>query len=437
MLLVGGFSTIAGAQTPTAPPSAQPATGPSAERAGLALPTEAASLFARDRNISVAQRPKEGYEARGLRMGAFLAYPKLSVTAEHNDNIFATDTNEVDDLIWRVMPEVSMSSDWSRHALGAYARAVFNRYQDSDSENTTDYGVGVNGRLDLLRFTNVTASADWANLTEPRTSPDSPGVGAEPTQYDLGSIRVEAQHTVNRLRFQGRYAFQRFDYDSPPRIGGGIVDQTYRDRVVNMLAGRVDYAVSPDTALFFEVIGNKRNYDAPGTPAQVNRDSDGVQFLAGANFELGALTRGEIAVGYLTQDFDDARLEKIDGFGARAQVEWFPTQLTTVTFNGSRTVEDSATPGTGGYLSTNVGAQVDHELMRNVVLTARAAYGEDEYDIINRRDERQTAGISATYLLNRSIGLTASYSYDRRDTVRGVGTDFKQNKVAATLTAQF
>lgn len=441
MLLVGGYSTVVLAQTPaggpSTTPSTQPSTGPSTERVGIALPTEAASLFARDRNIAVSQRPREGYEARGLRMGAFLAYPKLSVTAEHNDNIFATDVSEIDDLIWRVTPEIALSSDWSRHALGAYARTVLNRYQDFDSENTTDYGAGVNGRLDILRFTTLNGSFDWANLTEPRTSPDSPGTAAEPVQYDLASLRLIGEHTVNRLRFQGRYAFQRFDYDSPPRIGGGIVDQTFRDRNVSMLAGRVDYAVSPDTALFLEVIGNKRAYDRAATATEVSRDSDGVQFLAGANFELGAVTRGEVAVGYLKQNFDDPRLENIDGFGARAQVEWFPTQLTTVTFTGSRTVEDSATPGTGAYLSSNIGAQVDHELMRNVILTARAAYGEDEYDIINRRDERQSAGVSATYLLNRSIGVTASYAYDRRDTVKGVGTDFKQNKIAATLTAQF
>lgn len=442
MLLAGGYSTFVLAQTPTAaPPTAQPSTGPAAERAGLALPTEAASLFARDRNVSVTQRPHEGYEARGLRMGSFLAYPKLSVTAEHNDNIYATKTNELDDTIWRVSPEIGVNSDWSRHALNAYARAIFNRYMDFDGENTDDYGAGVSGRLDVLRFTNVTGSLDWAKLTEPRTSPDSPGTAAEPTQYRLTSVRLEGQHSVNRLRFGGKYAFQRFDYDSPPRIGGGRVDQTYRDREVNMWSGRVDYAVSPDTALFFELIANQRNYDTPGTPGatgNVDRDSDGYQGLAGANFELGALARGEVAVGYLKQSFDDARLRDIKGLGARAQVEWFPTQLTTVTFNGSRTVEDSATPGTGAYLSSNIGAQVDHELMRNVILTARAGYGEDEYKIIGRRDERQSAGVSATYLLNRSIGLTASYSYDRRDTVKGSGgSDFKQNKIAATVTAQF
>ncbi|HEY8618275.1 outer membrane beta-barrel protein [Phenylobacterium sp.] len=433
----------AGAAMPGAP-AGQPSTGPSAERAGLALPTEAANLFARDRNVSVLQRPKDGYEALGLRAGAFLVYPKLSATAEYNDNIYATEDSEIDDLVWRVAPEISAASNWSRHSLSAYARAVFNRFQDNEDENSDDFLLGVNGRLDLLRFTNVRTSLDWAQLTEPRTSPNNPtlppgqlGGALEPTQYELTSLRVDAEHTVNRLRFTGRYAFQQFDYDNPPRQGGGVIDQQYRDRDVNMFSGRVDFAVSPASALFIEVIGNTRDYRLPGNATAVNRDSDGVQVLGGANFELGSLSRGEVAVGYLKQKFEDPRLRTVDGFGARAQVEWFPTPLTTVTASGSRTIEDSSVPGSGAYLSSNLGLQVDHELLRNVIISGRASYGEDKYDFFNRKDERQSAGVSATYLLNRSIGLTASYSYDRRDTVRGTGTDFIQNKVAATLTAQF
>lgn len=418
--------------------AAGPPTVPSnAERAGLSLSTEAASLFARDRNISVSQRPHEGYEARGLRTGGFMVYPKVSVTAEGNDNIYATDTNEVDDLIWRVNPEISAASNWSRHALGAYARTILNRYQDSKDENTTDYGVGVNGRLDILRDTNATANVDWAKLTEPRTSPNSPGVAAEPVRYELSTAGLNLQHTVNRIRLGGKLGYQKFNYANPPQIGGGFVDQGQRDREVSLVGGRVDYAVSPATALFLEVTGNKRDYRREGGATELDRDSKGVQFLGGANFELGAITRGEVAVGYIKQDFQDARLDNVDGFGARAEVEWFPTELTTFTFTGARTVEDSAVPGSGAYLATNLSARVDHELLRNVILNGRVGYGRDKYDNIGRRDERKSASVGATYLLNRVVGVTAAYSYDEQKTKRGEGKPFTVNKLSATVTAQF
>jgi hypothetical protein len=429
------FAQTAG-EPSTTTPSTQPLSGPQAERGGLALETQANSSFARDRNVSVTQRPHEGYEARGLRMGAFLAYPKLSVTAEHNDNIFATQHNKVSDTVFRIMPEVNLNSDWSRHAVNAYARAIVNKFDKYSSEDTTDWALGANARIDALRFSNITAAVDWARLTEPRTAQNGAGNAAKPVRYDLTSIALGGQHELNRLRLSGKYVFDNFNYDDAPRIGGGVVDQDYRDRRNHVLTGRVDYAVSPDTAWFIEVDGNRHDYrHAP--VGGLNRDSKGVEVLGGVNFEISALMRGEVAAGYLHQTFKDARLRNINGFGARGQVEWFPTQLTTVTLNGARSIEDSAVPGSGAYLSTNVGAQVDHELMRNVILSGRAGYGNDRYKDVNRTDHRTTAGVSGTYLLNRGVGVTGAYSYDKLKTVRGVGNPYTENRLSVTLTAQF
>ena len=130
-----------------------------------------------------------------------------------------------------------------------------------------------------------------------------------------------------------------------------------------------------------------------------------IEVLAGANFELSNVTRGEIGVGYLRQSYDDPAFKDIEGFGARGQVEWFPTQLTTVTFTASRVIEDSGIPGSAGYINTSLGAQIDHELLRNVILTGQLAWGDDDYDTLDREDKRLRAGVSATYLLNRGVGL--------------------------------
>ncbi|MDZ4052043.1 MAG: outer membrane beta-barrel protein, partial [Phenylobacterium sp.] len=138
-----------------------------------------------------------------------------------------------------------------------------------------------------------------------------------------------------------------------------------------------------------------------------------------------------------SQEYDDPTLSDIDGFGARAQVEWFPTQLTTVTFTGSRTIEESASPGSAGYTSANLGVKVDHELMRNVILTGNVSKGKDDYQGITREDDRFNAGVGATYLLNRHVGVTLAYSHMDMDSSGVGGQDFKVNKVGATLALQF
>lgn len=392
-----------------------------------ALAKDAPSNFKRDRNVSVRQRPHQGYEALGLREGAFMVWPKISATVERNDNIFATAKDEVSDTVWHVSPEINVTSNWSRHELDVYARATINRYNDFSSENTRDYSVGAQGRLDVLRTAQINAGANWSRLTEPRTSAAALYEKA-PVQYEQTSGFVAGAREFNRLRLSGRLDGQNFIYLS--RTGNS--NPFDRDHLTGVATARADYAVSPDTALFVQVAGNKRDYRTS------TRDSKGVEALVGANFELSALVRGEFGVGYLKQSYDNKTFGNISGLGARAQVEWFPTQLTTVTVTGARTVEDAAIPGAAGYLSSNVAAQIDHELLRNVIVSAQASYGDDEYRGIDRQDKRYGGGVSATYLLNRSVGVTVGYNTFKQNSrgVKGSG-DFTVNKVGATLTLQY
>lgn len=409
-----------------------------AAAAGSAVATATAqNNFSRDRNISVSQRPHPEYQALGAHVGSFTLFPKLTTTVESNDNIYAQDATTTSDTVWHVQPEVDLVSNWNRHSLAFYARGSLNRYSSHDTENTDDYGVGAIGRLDVTRDAHVDGGASYSYNTEPRTSPNSPTGSLEPTRYGLTSANIGATKDLNRLRLSTRVDYAKFNYEDTRSLVGTI-DQDYRDRTQTSLMGRADYAVSPDTALFLEVVGNKRDYRLDKPVVALTRDSSGVQVLAGANFELGAVTRGEIGVGYLKQDYSDPSLKDVSGFGARAQVEWFPTQLTTVTLTGARTVEESANLTSAAYLSNNVGVKVDHELLRNVLLTASVAGGKDEYQGIDRNDKRLNAGLSGTYLLNRNVGVTVGYTYAKQ-TTSGLqkGAAFEVNKVGATLTLQF
>lgn len=437
-LLAGVALLIAGAYT----------AGASAQVTGSlnAAQQASSSSFARDRNVSVRQRPREGYEALGIRVGTFMAWPKIAASIESNDNIYAASVGERDDIVWRIEPELQLNSTWSRHALSAYARGSINRYADYDSENSEDWTVGADGRIDLLRTAYLAGGANFASQTEPRTSASSPGLTAEPIEYDTNGFYAMGVTEFNRLRLSARYDWTKWDYSDGRTVAGAVVDQDDRDREISILTGRAEYAVSPDTSIFVEASTNTRDYRLrPALPA-INRDSDGYMVLAGANFDLSNVMRGEIGLGYLKQRYDDARLEDNDGFGARAQVEWFPSELTTITVAGSRTIEESGIPGTAGYLSTNLSARVDHELMRNVIISAGVNRGTDEYSgrniaaarAFDREDTRTGLELSGTYLFNRNLGLTVGYNHTNQETSgRDAPGDFTVNRIGAKLTLQY
>ena len=399
---------------------------------------QSADLFARDRSVAVRERSRPEYEALGTRAGTFMVYPKIEWSAEGNDNIFAVATGEDNDVIFRVRPDVSLESTWSRHALAAFARASIDRYQDFDTEDSETWSAGASARLDVVRGAAINFGADYASLIEPRTSSNTPGFAAEPVQYDITQAFLAAGRTLGRVRLSGRGDVRTFDYSDVRSVTNTVIDQDDRDREIRSLTGRVDVALSPATALFVQVTGNDRDYDVASTPVFAARDSSGYEALAGVNFELGAVARGELAAGYISQAYDDARFKDISGFGARAQVEWFPTELTTFTATGSRTIEDAGIAGSNGYLSSSIGVRVDHELLRNLILTASANRSVDAYEGIDREDTRLDAGISGTWLVNRNLGvnLAASRFEQESSGVRG-GPDFTVNRLIVSLVTQF
>lgn len=393
-----------------------------------------ASNFKRDKNTSVRQRPRPDYEAIGIKSGGFTLYPRVTVEATRDDNIYAVATGEQSDTIWRVKPEVAMRSNWSRHALGAFASASINRYSDFDTENTEEYTFGINGRLDVERGSNIAGSLQYQKLTEPRSAPTSPSAARAPVEYTLTAGNLTGVKEFNRLRLIGRLDSKIYDYDDARNVAGGVIEQDTRDRDEFYYGGRAEYAVSPDTAVFASLIGNKKNYDL----ATAGRDSDGVVATIGANFDLSQAVRGEVEAGYMKQSYDNAVYHDIDGFSAKGRVEWFPTELTTFNVAGSRTIEESVATGSQGYVSNIASFGVDHELLRNVLLSAQATFAKDNYETVDRDDKRKGFNASAAYLVNRNVGLFLTYNYLKQNSDGAAkAASFTDNKISASVALQF
>jgi len=236
----------------------------------------------------------------------------------------------------------------------------------------------------------------------------------------------------NRLRLTGRLDDKDFDYKDQ---GSPLFNQNTRDRNEIYYGGKAEYAVSPDTAIYATATGNKKDYDLSSL---TDRSSDGYVVGLGANFDVSELMRGDIQVGYMKQSYDLATYKDISGFSAAGRLEWFPTQLTTLGLNGSRSIEESTAAGSQGYIANNLGASIDHELMRNVLLSATYSHGKDNYKGVDRDDKRDNFSATATYLLNRRVGLFLTYNYLKQDSSGAAkGASFKDNKLIASVALQF
>ena len=134
-----------------------------------------------------------GTEALGTPVGAFILYPSLTLGTEYNDNIFATDGNEEDDIIFRIRPQVLVASDWDNHSLQFLAEGDLARYVDNSSEDTSGYRFLSDGRVDILRDTFATLNAGVTQTFEERGSADDVN-GEEPTNRCAG--KWDASHGI-------------------------------------------------------------------------------------------------------------------------------------------------------------------------------------------------------------------------------------------------
>ncbi|WP_395645028.1 outer membrane beta-barrel protein [Terricaulis sp.] len=385
------------------------------------LPTHAFAQQAQSNEpISVRERPRPEYDPLGMRFGGFDLHAGLGLAAQTTDNVLATATNEQDDVVYHVTPEARLRSTWGRHALEIGAGADVQSYQDTSDADVTTYYVDGMGRLDIGTDTNVTARALLAHEAESFANPDALP-GQERVEYDRTGASLAVAHTFNRVRLIGTAETRDFDFDD-----ANGVDQDRRDYSEDSLTGRVEVAMSPRLFLVGQVTSDQRDYD--NDPAV---SSEGMTYLAGVRLELTDLIHGEITAGTFERDYDGAT-GSVDGTAIAANVEWYVTQLTTLTFHASQGAQEGGASIDTPYTASEYGARVDHELLRNLILSASFTSGKRDYETIALEDETFAGTVEAIYLMNRRVDLNLRYAHEENDST-AAGRDYEISGVYAGL----
>ncbi|MEM9053925.1 MAG: outer membrane beta-barrel protein [Pseudomonadota bacterium] len=393
---------------------------------GAVVAQDDENFFIRDKYEAVTDRAQPEYDPVPIRTGAFEVRPEVDFTAGFTDNLFASGNTETDDFFVGIVPSIAFDSTWSRHSFGFGGEIDHREYTDTTSESRTNIRLQADGRIDVNSNFNLFGAVEAGDLTEPRSNIASVLNASEPVEYSRIGGEAGGQYESGRLRVRGAVGLQTYDYDDVELNNGLIQDQDFRDRDEISARLRVSYAVERDWAVFAELIRNEDDYDPPNVFNALNRDSEGTIVRVGTDFELQSLLRGDIGVGYFQSEYDDPTLVDVDGASVAANLQWFVTQLTTVSGTAGRAVIDPGLVQTNAAVRTNVGARADHELRRNVILTGEARFTNYEYENIDRDDDRIDLRVAAVWKVNPNIWLDGSYELtDQSSNVQ----DFSENRV--------
>jgi hypothetical protein len=390
------------------------------------------------RGETVRDRSRPDYDAKGLPLGQFRAFPQLHVGEVFDDNIFRNETDKKGDLITEIAPRLTLASDWNRHALSFQADANIGKHIFNPDEDYEDYALRSNGRLDITHSASLDGGIGFEHLHEDRSSPDEED-GINPTQYtDLqGQLGFNKQFGRFQLRLES--LIDRLNYRDDERLVDGTVENINnddRDRYELFGLTKLGYEVSPAFQPFIGGGYGIIRYDDKVDDNGFNRSANRSNVVVGTDLDLGGVTQAQVYAGYMAQEPEDDRLSTIQGPEFGGSLTWNVTQLTTVTANVTRTIGTTTLDGASGALETGADLTIDHELRRNILLQLNGEWAQSDFNGIDRLDNTYGVGLQGNYLVNRYLALTAAYQYRTRDSTDS-SEDFNQNLVTLGLTAHF
>ncbi|MFZ2727462.1 MAG: outer membrane beta-barrel protein [Methylococcaceae bacterium] len=395
----------------------------------------------------------------GLKLGSFNVMPVLESNNEWKSNIYSSQQNTIDDVVFHTKPSVAVKSDWSQHALNLLVNSDIQNYANHDHEDRNNYSFNLDGRFDVMRNSFATAKFSYANQYENRGSPDSvfhdtatplnSFIALAPTNYQLIDGYIGYDHKINRVRISVDNDTQHYGYVNGMTSNGTVIDNNRnRSRLQNTSTIKLGYELFSGYEAFVRGSYNFTDYDSQFNGVGglndkgVQRSSTGYNLNTGVSFDVTGKIIGEVHLGYQERSYADASLKAISGMSGGLSLVWKATGLTTVNASISRSINETTQQDASGYMSTPLQLSVKHELLRNLILNASVGYTINDYTGAgnggkgNRAEDNYNANFGVNYLINRHLYLNGGYNFSSRIT-NVTNTNYDISSVFITLGLKY
>lgn len=384
-----------------------------AQTATVLIPPVIDPDYKRDRNVSVRERIYPDYSPLGIDLGGFTASPSLKISPSFSDNIYRDNNRRVSDFYVVIEPYVALRSNWSNHRTLFEAGGDIERYTTQTLRNQNGWYLHNATRLDVKSDLNVTLDGRIGRNYESPYSEDVSRNQVVPSSYLRKSASVKTVYGgSSRARLTGALEYSDYVF-SPVKFANGFTrEQTYRDRSIVRATALGEYALSPSIATYGELAYDHTHYPAPAFGGGPNRSSNGYAVISGVNFDLAGVARGSVGIGYSAREYDTpAAYRNAHGVSVQANLDFFPSELTTVSLTVQRQLQDVSLGTGGAYWDNRIGVSLDHELLRNLILSTNASYILRDYIENSSRTDVWQIGFNGDYTPNRFLKFGAAISY--------------------------
>lgn len=408
-----GFRQPAAARaTPTGPVSYGDEEGSQSRRANPAAGRVQSGIEAAE---------EDPFGPTGFRLGTFNGNASLEQAIGYSSNVSGR-RNGDGGAFSQTDANLSLVSDWGRHELQYNLNGSYRLPFSSDEVDDPFLFTNAILRLDLIDGVTLTTDGYYNFSTQSFTSSSlTPGVVDTPGIHGTG-VGVQLQRADRKLIYTLRGSVDRTTYEDADLGGGAIQSEQDRNNNLYQLTARVGYQASPTLTPFLEGRAGWRVHDQSIDRNGNMRDSDITELRGGLEMNFGDKLRGEISVGYVTEEFDDPTLTALEGYTLNGTLEWSPERDTLFRLTAGTALNSSISAGDSGSLIYTTRLEWERQVNDRLGLNAFIDY--ELEDNINQ-DTTTEFGVGLDYWINRHMALTADIEYETFSSNTG-GQDFDE-----------
>lgn len=369
----------------------------------------------------------EEESGRPINVGALTLQPRLEVETEFDDNVYASQSSEMDDFKFTAKPSLNIGYDNGNVVANLYAEGAFRRFAELTTENSDagvvrgDIGIRL-GETDRLNF-----GAGWDRLVEDRGDPEARQQAViGPRLADRLSARASYSHSGTRVEFSIDGLAEKYDFTS-------AFDRE-RDHDNLSATARLGYRISGSTTLIGVTFVNRRNFDLATDNSGTNRDATTYGARAGIRLAPGAPIRGQATIGVFRFEPDAANITARTGVSAAASLILQPNQRLAFTIDAFRGDVATFRTGATSRSDTRIQLGVQQEVRHNLQWQAGIVYGKRHYYGIAGNEKLWAGLFEVEYKLRRNLVLAAGARYsDRNSNIASEDYDRLRATVALRL----
>lgn len=382
---------------------------------------------------SGTEREKQQLQATGIRAGAFEIRPQFGANVVATDNVYYEDKNRRADASIDARAMVSFKSLFARHELRAELWANQTVSAKYSSENLTQYGGQLGGRIDVTRSTLFDVTFGYDRFAETRYSLNSNRLADTHATYTKPHVAALLTQKFNNITIvlTGRAAA----YSYADVLSSGI-RASQKERNFKIYEGGIDliYGVRDPTRFVVHAAIDHRAYDIHiGSPLfdpvkQIDRTASSMRVEVGVQREITDLIQGTIRFGYMRNTYDDPRIKDFNAFSYHGDIVWNVTPLTSLVATADRRLDQTVSPNSTGNLRDEFAVAVQHELRRNVVLFSDVRYARVKLLGTAIRSSEFDIGFGARYFVGDNFVIRGDVRHSQR--LSGITSiDYRTNLV--------